>query len=127
MRFSSHRAECWFVVFALVVIVCVSSYGATYAGHITGPSFFSVFRNEGFSPQIETSTLIDGSSSDIIGKGVNEPDKLDPMGNIPSSKECVGKSSGLSTSSGGLCIPDDVLLLLRTRGGNATITDFTND
>jgi hypothetical protein len=130
MRFSSHRSECWFVVIALLVVVCVSSYGATYAGHFTGPSLFSLFRNnrnEGFAPQQETSVLINGGSPDITGKGVDEPDKVDPMLNIPSSKECVGKSSGLTTSSGGLCIPDDILLLLRTRGGNATFPDETNN
>lgn len=116
-----HRIEYWFVSIALVVLIAVMSYGSTYAGYSTGPNLFSWFRSrrEGFAPQTSESTLTD-RVTDLSGAGVSEPEKRDPMSKATSSKDCVGKSSGLTSSSGGLCLPKDVEELLRTRGGNAT-------
>jgi hypothetical protein len=38
---------------------------------------------------------------------------------------CIGKSSGMSKSTGALCMSDQQLGLLRTRGGNAVTGDAT--
>jgi hypothetical protein len=113
--------EYWFVSIALVILIATMSYGSACAGYSTGPNLFSWFRSrkEGFSPKSSESSLT-SRVSELAGAGVAEPEKRDPMGKATSSKECVGKSSGLTSSSGGLCLPKDVETLLRTRGGNAT-------
>jgi hypothetical protein len=50
--------------------------------------------------------------------------KLDQFGDIKGSVECVGKSSGLTNSRGGLCLDSAHIALLKTRGGNQTGADF---
>ncbi len=45
---------------------------------------------------------------------------IDRFSAVSGSKECVGKSSGLSNSKGGLCLDDNLATMLRTRGGNQT-------
>ena len=45
---------------------------------------------------------------------------IDKFSGTKGSAECVGKSSGLTNSKGGLCLTDSQQSLLRTRGGNAT-------
>ena len=48
---------------------------------------------------------------------------LDQFSSAVGSPECVGKSSGLSNSTGPLCLSEDQKRLLQTRGGNATGMD----
>ena len=43
---------------------------------------------------------------------------IDVFSNVKSDVSCVGKSSGLSNSMGGLCLDDNLSKLLKTRGGN---------
>lgn len=43
---------------------------------------------------------------------------IDVIGKTKGSSECVGKSSGLSKSTGGLCLNENQINLLKTRGGN---------
>jgi hypothetical protein len=50
----------------------------------------------------------------------NSGNKLDKIGSSQGSAKCVGKSSGLSNSLGGLCLDDNQKKLLSTRGGNMT-------
>ena len=45
-------------------------------------------------------------------------EKIDIIGNTKANAECVNNSLGLSKSSGGLCLSDDQVNLLTTRGGN---------
>jgi hypothetical protein len=49
---------------------------------------------------------------------VTESAKIDTIGASKGSLECVGKSSGLSNSMGGLCLDQNQIKLLGTRGGN---------
>ena len=44
--------------------------------------------------------------------------KIDIIGNTKANKECVNNSLGLSKSTGGLCLSEDQVNLLTTRGGN---------
>lgn len=46
------------------------------------------------------------------------PEAVDQIGSAKGSAECVGKSSGLTNSMGGLCLDDNQKRLLSTRGGN---------
>jgi hypothetical protein len=45
---------------------------------------------------------------------------IDIFSQASGSVDCGDKSSGYHNSKGGLCMTDDMLTLLRTRGGNAT-------
>ena len=44
---------------------------------------------------------------------------IDKFSALKSSKECLGNSSGLSNSTGPLCLDSDTASMLKTRGGNA--------
>lgn len=46
--------------------------------------------------------------------------KIDKFSEIKGDASCLGKSSGLSNSMGGLCLDDNMQNMLRTRGGNQT-------
>ena len=46
------------------------------------------------------------------------PDAVDKIGSAKGRRECVGKSSGLTNSMGGLCLDENQVKLLSTRGGN---------
>lgn len=108
--------EHWMVSFALLAIVAVVCFGASQAGYYTGPSVFSWFRKEGFTPIMAESSITDR----VKAVNVNAPEKRDPMSSATASKDCVGKSSGLTTSSGGVCLTPELKQLLHTRGNNAT-------
>ena len=49
---------------------------------------------------------------------------LDVFSSVKSDVSCVGKSSGLSNSMGGLCLDDNLSKLLKTRGGNQSGADM---
>jgi hypothetical protein len=49
---------------------------------------------------------------------------IDVFSSVKSDVSCVGKSSGLSNSMGGLCLDDNTSNLLKTRGGNQTGADM---
>ena len=54
----------------------------------------------------------------------NKPDvKLDLFSGIEGSPSCVGKSSGLTNSKGGLCLDAKHIAMLKTRGGNQTVME----
>jgi len=45
---------------------------------------------------------------------------IDVISQLSSSPNCIGKSSGLSNSSGGICFTPQINQLLKTRGNNAS-------
>jgi hypothetical protein len=45
---------------------------------------------------------------------------IDKFSEIKGDASCLGKSSGLSNSMGGLCLDDNMQNMLKTRGGNQT-------
>jgi hypothetical protein len=49
--------------------------------------------------------------------------KIDPFSDTKGSASCIGSSSGLTNSQGGLCLNDQQKQLLSTRGGNAAVPD----
>ena len=49
--------------------------------------------------------------------------KIDPFSDTKGSAACIGNSSGLTNSQGGLCLNDQQKQLLLTRGGNAAAPD----
>ena len=48
----------------------------------------------------------------------SEESVIDKIGSTKGSTDCIGKSSGLSNSKGGLCLDEQQIKLLSTRGGN---------
>jgi hypothetical protein len=48
---------------------------------------------------------------------------IDVFSTSVGSPTCVGKSSGLSNSTGSLCLTDNMMQMLQTRGGNSTGPD----
>ena len=52
-------------------------------------------------------------------------DIIDVIGKTKGSSECVGRSSGLSKSTGGLCLNENQINLLKTRGGNMSTGEET--
>ena len=46
------------------------------------------------------------------------PQPVDTIGAAKGSIECIGKSSGLTNSMGGLCLDENQQKMLSTRGGN---------
>ena len=45
---------------------------------------------------------------------------IDLFSNVSSNINCIGNSSGLSNSMGGLCLDNNLITMLQTRGGNQT-------
>jgi hypothetical protein len=53
----------------------------------------------------------------------NAPDLIDRFAKTPGDKSCFGKSMGLSRDAGPLCLSEEDMKLLTTRGGNSTGSD----
>jgi hypothetical protein len=125
------------VVFLLLSVMIISSYGSTKimpfeSSSSTLPMF--PYR-DGFSDYNENVKVIPNSES----KGDVKPNQsdetlqklhwadygiqekpLDIMSQLPSSPDCLNISSGLSNSRGYLCPTDDVQKLYKSRGGNSS-------
>jgi len=43
---------------------------------------------------------------------------IDTISQLPSSPECIGNSGNLSNSTGGICLDNSTLKLIKTRGNN---------
>lgn len=125
------------VVFLLLTVMIISSYGSTKimpfeSSSSTLPMF--PYR-DGFSDYNENVKAIHNSESkgDVKPNQSDEtlqklhwadygiPEKpLDIMSQLPSSPDCLNISSGLSNSRGYLCPTDDVQKLYKSRGGNSS-------
>lgn len=60
------------------------------------------------------------SSEGFQGSPYGQEKALDPIGSLSSSSECVGRSFGLTNTTGGICLTPDVKQLLQSRGNNST-------
>ena len=52
-------------------------------------------------------------------------DVIDVIGKTKGTPDCVSRSSGLSKSTGGLCLNENQINLLKTRGGNMSTGEET--
>ena len=48
---------------------------------------------------------------------------IDVFSTSVGSPTCIGKSTGLTNSTGALCLSDNMMQMLQTRGGNSTGPD----
>lgn len=126
------QPEFIFVVVVFILILFVSNYGSStrFVPYVSTNSKLPQYPYEGFSnmnpeaidPVIATNPMFDTPRTELLhGYALNEPDvSKDPIGNLPSNHDCIGKASNLSNSTGGICFDQNTLGLIKTRGGNQT-------
>jgi len=56
----------------------------------------------------------------LFCKPYTADNSIDKFSQVSGNTSCLGKSSGLSNSMGGLCLDDNLNKMLQTRGGNQT-------
>jgi hypothetical protein len=72
------------------------------------------------NPDMESNLNLDEPRSELLSGSINR--KLDPVldgiSHLPGRPECIGKSSYLSNSMGGICLDKHSIDLIKTRGNN---------
>lgn len=71
------------------------------------------------NPSTDSCKKVDGFDGLFCGPDQKD-DHIDIFSEAKGSPDCVGKSSGLSNSKGGLCLDKNQQNMLLTRGGNQT-------
>jgi len=133
-------------VIVFFVIIFTTTCGCTrFVPYNSAGAFTKEFPYEGFAnvhSPTEYSTATTNATTDTYKSFLINPDtdsckkiygfdglyckpydadkKLDPFSDTKGSASCVGSSSGLTNSMGGLCLSDEQKRLLVTRGGNQT-------
>ena len=69
------------------------------------------------APKKEDAKKVEGFES-LMPAPYAESKVLDRFSHVPAGPQCVGQSSGLSNSLGGLCLTEEDRIILTTRGGN---------
>jgi hypothetical protein len=129
------QPEFIFVVVVFIMVLFVSTYGSSInvVPYEHQTSTLPQFPFEGFlgkaditpeaiNPKVESNPILDAPRSELLqGYPLNEPEhSYDPISNLTSNHECIGKSSNLSNSLGGICLDAKTLALINDRGGNQT-------
>ena len=128
MKAFSFQPEFIFVVVVFLLILFVSSYGSSFKvqPYVSTNSKLPQYPYEGFSDKKNPEpidTELDAPRSELLkGYSLNEPERpYDPISSVlTSSPECIGNSSNLSNSTGGICLDSKTLELIHNRGGNQT-------
>jgi hypothetical protein len=127
------QPEFIFVVVVFLLILFVSNYGSSnqFTPYVPTTSKLQQYPYEGFvaditpeaiDPSIASNPLLDVPRSELLqGYPLSKPyQSNDPIGNLTSSPDCIGKASNLSNSTGGICFDKETIGLIKTRGGNQT-------
>jgi hypothetical protein len=133
MKSYPFQPEFIFVVVVFILIVFVSNYGSsfgTYTPYVHNVSKLPQYPYEGFTnitpepidTNVAKNPLLDAPRPELLqGYPLIKPDKSnDPIGQLDSSYECIGNAANLSNSTGGICLDDTTMGLIKTRGGNQT-------
>lgn len=128
------QPEFIFVVVVFILILFVSSYGSSFKvqPYVHTTSKLPQYPYEGFlgtadispEPILDKKSMeLDAPRSELLkGYSLDEPERpYDPIGNLSSSPDCIGKSSNLSNTTGGICFDNKTLELIHNRGGNQTL------
>ena len=132
------------ILFVLLIVTVTTASCANFKPHSADTVFekhskFEVFANNGqlldYSNK-DSNKMVDTNKQYLIKPEAEckkifgfdglycspkeESVKIDTIGTSEGNAKCVGKSSGLSNSMGGLCLSDNQKKLLATRGGNMT-------
>jgi hypothetical protein len=131
------------ILFVLIISSATMMSCANFKPHFADNLFQNHAKFEGFNTQTldysskEENSAMDKNKQHMISPATGEckkvfgfdglfcapkegPNSIDQIGATKGSLECVGKSSGLTNSLGGLCLDDNQKKLLSTRGGNMT-------
>ena len=118
-------------VLLVLVIILVSVFSCSNFVPYSSNSLFSRYsKYEGFEANSTNvgSALVNDKPEDeeeefegLKPAPFNEDKPLDSFSKTPGSLECEKMSSGLSNEKGGLCLSDEQIKSLVTRGGNATV------
>lgn len=139
------RTTCCILCIVVFLIIIVSLFsGSGYVPYVPTNLFPKQFAYEGFtqmdsdyssattnsSMDTYKSFLIDSTQSGDCKKlhGFNglfcQPlvadKKIDMFADTPGSMSCIGTSSGLTNSKGGVCLTEAQKMMLSSRGGNQT-------
>ena len=132
------QPEFIFVVVVFLLILFVSSYGSSInvVPYQHQSSNLPQFNYEGFlgktditpeaiDPKVESNPVLDAPRSELLkGYTLKETEHpYDPISNLSSNHDCIGKSSNLSNSMGGICFDNKTLELINSRGGNQVISN----
>jgi len=134
MKTYPFQPEFIFVVVVFLLILFVSNYGSSnqFTPYVYSNSTLHQYPLEGFEgvtpepidPAIASNPLLDVPRSELLqGYPLMKPFvSSDKIGNLSSSYDCIGKAANLSNSTGGICLDQETLGLINTRGGNQTGT-----
>lgn len=136
MKSYPFQPEFIFVVVVFLLILFVSNYGSSYGAYtpyVHTSSKLPQYPYEGFmgnvditpeaiDPTVAVNPIFDAPRSELLqGYPLIKPNvSNDPIGELSSSTECIGKAANLSNSTGGICFDNTTLGLIKTRGGNQT-------
>ena len=72
------------------------------------------------NPAMESNLNLDEPRSELLSGSINRKSDpvLDGISHLPGRPECIGKSSYLSNSMGGICLDKHSIDLIKTRGNN---------
>lgn len=135
-------------VIILVMVITMLNSTMTFKPYYEDNIFTHNYPYEGFEQQHESSDYLvnatnkgDGYTDYLINQSnekckkiygfdglycspSGQDEKIDVFSDVTGSVDCVGKSSGLTNSRGGLCLDAKHMALLKTRGGNQTGAEF---
>lgn len=108
------KFEYLIIIFILITLIFVltSSSTISYVPYYKDSRYLQSYPYEGFENKNSLQPSVPNMDSTI-----------DVFSNDNGSLDCIGKSNSLFNSMGGLCLTDDQLKLLQTRGGNSTGAD----
>ena len=127
------NGEFIFVGIIFILIMFVSTYGSSknVVPYSFSSSTLPLYPYEGFSgdqdltpssvdPQKQTDTSYDIPRSEILsGSSLSHSGSiLDPISKLPGSASCIGNSTGLTNSLGGICLDPATIQQIKTRGNN---------
>jgi hypothetical protein len=131
------------VSLAIIIMITICMSSCNVVAYNSFPNYTTVKDSEGFTPTINYAKYSDGSAVDIKDNNLingtdssiqrvknmqglfgspDLPSKLDIYSDAKGSlsEECALKSHGLSNSKGYLCLDQNQMKMLSTRGGNQT-------
>lgn len=124
------NGEFIFVGIIFILIMFVSTYGSSknYVPYSFSPSTLPMYAYEGFDnlnplpvdPQKQTDTTYDIPRTELLsGSSLSNPATImNPISNLSGSADCIGNSSGLTNSLGGVCLDSATIQQIKTRGNN---------
>jgi hypothetical protein len=112
--------EFYVVIFLFLVVIFISVFGnnAKVSPYQIGSSL-SPYPYEGFADEDEDDEEKKKEGMQGIGSALNSSPIYDPISKLEGKTSCVGHSP-YSNSLGGLCLSNDAIVAIATRGNNSS-------